>query len=210
MNVFCKVLKKIKEKYIAISAPIRRKKLLKSDFTIISNNCWAGDVYRYFGLPYNTPTVGLYFWAEDYIKFLSNLKYYLKCPLTFITAEESKYKELLIEKKQCDKVLARLDDVEIVFLHYSTKEEAEEKWVRRAERVNFENLVVKFSRQNHFKEEDLIKFGELPYAKKIFFDNRKNSQDFSVYIKGYEHSDSLSDDISTYRKHMDILKFINS
>ena len=37
-------------------------------FTIISNNCWAGLVYQHFGLPYNTPTAGLFFFAQDYLE----------------------------------------------------------------------------------------------------------------------------------------------
>lgn len=51
-------------------ASVRRMKLNRADFTVISNNCWAGSVYRYFGLPYLSPTAGLYFFASDYIKFI--------------------------------------------------------------------------------------------------------------------------------------------
>ena len=58
-------------------ASVRRMKLNRADFTIISNNCWAGSVYRYFGLPYLSPTAGLYFFASDYIKFVSNLQHYV-------------------------------------------------------------------------------------------------------------------------------------
>lgn len=39
----------------------RLKRLRSTDFTVISNNCWAGTVYRYFNLPYLSPTCGLYF-----------------------------------------------------------------------------------------------------------------------------------------------------
>ncbi|MDE6218484.1 MAG: DUF1919 domain-containing protein, partial [Muribaculaceae bacterium] len=47
----------------------RRRKLKHNDFTIISNNCWAGTaVYQPFGLKYNTPTVGLFIIDEDYIQ----------------------------------------------------------------------------------------------------------------------------------------------
>ena len=53
---------------------IKRKKLNNTDFSIISNNCWGGAVYRRYGLPYQSPTVGLYFFAEEYINLLSHLK----------------------------------------------------------------------------------------------------------------------------------------
>ena len=41
-------------------------------------------------MQYNTPTLGLYFFADDYIEFLSNLKYYLtEAKLEFL--EQSRY-----------------------------------------------------------------------------------------------------------------------
>lgn len=40
------IINRIKKTYITITAPIRRKKLNNTDFSIISNNCWGGDVYR--------------------------------------------------------------------------------------------------------------------------------------------------------------------
>lgn len=52
----------------------RQKKLLGKDFTIISNNCWGGMIYESYNLPKNSPTVGLFFFAEDYIRFLKDLK----------------------------------------------------------------------------------------------------------------------------------------
>ena len=38
-----------------------RKKVKNKNFTIISNNCWAGGVYEDLRMEYNTPTVGLFF-----------------------------------------------------------------------------------------------------------------------------------------------------
>lgn len=52
-----------------ILATSRRAKLTNTDFSIISNNCWGGHVYRRYGLPYTSPTVGMYFFSEDYINF---------------------------------------------------------------------------------------------------------------------------------------------
>lgn len=81
-------------------APLRRRLLLIKGgvlpFTIISNNCWGGHVYRYFDLPYDSPTIGLYFFSSDYLKFVSNLHFYLNQELQFISYTESKYKEPLI------------------------------------------------------------------------------------------------------------------
>lgn len=48
---------KIREELNPIMGKLRRKRLINCNFTIISNNCWAGHVYRYFGLPYSSPTI---------------------------------------------------------------------------------------------------------------------------------------------------------
>ena len=75
---------KLRKFYIKKTSKIRKRKLNNNDFTIISNNCWAGTIYQSYGLEYNTPTLGLFFMAKDYIKFVSNLKYYINKELVFI------------------------------------------------------------------------------------------------------------------------------
>lgn len=79
------IAKYVKRKLKKIIATIRRIFLLKNrDFTIISNNCWGGHVYRYFNLPYQSPTVGLFIVSKDYIKLLKNFVFYMETPITFI------------------------------------------------------------------------------------------------------------------------------
>lgn len=74
-------------------ADYRRKQLKSTDFTIISNNCWGGMIYESYNLPKQTPTVGMFFMAEEYLKFLSDLKGYINGELTFINSEESRWKD---------------------------------------------------------------------------------------------------------------------
>lgn len=149
-----------------------RKTIKSRDFTIISNNCWAGKVYQYFDMPYLTPTVGLYFFTDDYLKFISNLKYYMGLKLQFISENDSKYKDILLKKgRSCP--IGVLDDVEIVFLHYKSEKEAYEKWERRKKRINWNNLYFKISRQNLCTEDHLRMFANLPYQNKIILNSRK-------------------------------------
>lgn len=56
-----RLLKRIKNYVSPVLQPIRRKKLNNTDFTIISNNCWGGVCYEYFGMEKATPTVGMFF-----------------------------------------------------------------------------------------------------------------------------------------------------
>lgn len=73
-------------------ADIRRKQLCNTEFTIISNNCWGGMIYESYNLPKQSPTVGMFFMAKDYIKFLKKLPEYLNAKLTFINPELSRWK----------------------------------------------------------------------------------------------------------------------
>jgi len=167
---------KIKSVLNKIISAVRRaflKNVIKNrNFSIISNNCWAGRAYQYLDMPYLSPTAGLYFFAPDYIKFVSDLKRYLNTPLRFINPEESKYYEEIKKRNQTDKPIGILDDVEIVFLHYKTKEEAEEKWNRRKERVNFDNIIIKFSRMDLCTEKEIAEFDSLPFKNKFVLNNR--------------------------------------
>ncbi len=187
------------------------KLILKNkDFTIISNNCWAGRTYQYLDMPYLSPTVGLYFFAPDYIKFVSDLKRYLEMPLTFIDAEQSKYFEELKIRNQLDKPIGILDDVEIVFLHYQSQAEAKEKWERRKARVNFDNIIIKMSRMNLCTEDHLREIDELPFENKIIINNRiplrYNSE---VYWDEEWNPEGIQSDTRPFPGSVKILKLLN-
>ncbi|MGM9643529.1 MAG: DUF1919 domain-containing protein [Eubacteriales bacterium] len=179
-------------------------------FTIISNNCWGGTVYEYCGLNKLSPTVGSYFFAKDYIKFVSNIEYYLSCKLKMITYNESRYKDILILKGQQDVPVGVLDDIEIIFLHYKDPKVAEEKWNKRLSRVNRDNLIVKFSEMNLCEKEDLYIFNSLPYKNKIIFTKQRyEGLENSVVIPFYAKSSQIIDDIPEWRlKRKEIWKIL--
>lgn len=169
MSYVSRISRKIGDKTNPLLAKGRREKLVRTDFSIFSNNCWAGSVYRRYGLPYSSPTAGLYFFASDYVKFASRLRYYTSVPLEFIDARESQYADQLREKGELGKPVARLDDIEVVFLHYPSPEEAAEKWARRCKRINWDNVFIKFSQMNCCTEGDLRAFDAIPFRNKLCF-----------------------------------------
>ena len=209
-----KLLKKCREKAFAFCRGIKRcfvrRSVKNRDFTIISNNCWAGRVYSYLDMPYLSPTAGLYFFAQDYIKFVSNLKYYLDTPLEFIDAKDSKYYEILKERNQLDKPIGILRDVEIVFLHYKSREEALEKWNRRKERVNFDNIYLKFSPMNMCEETHLKSFDELPFENKVMIvdQGRKGKYKCAVYYKGSVKNGELISDTEPFPGTVSLKKIL--
>ncbi len=79
-----KVEKKIQKQLKPILIPLRRKGLNTTDFTIISQNCWGGVTYEWYGLEKKSPTAGLWMFSDDYLKFISNLRYYLSLEIEML------------------------------------------------------------------------------------------------------------------------------
>lgn len=195
----------------------KRRKLRFTDFSIISNNCWAGTaVYQPFGLKYNTPTVGIFFMDEDYIRFLENLEWYLKQPPVFIHSKESKYYDKISggDKKSVTYPIATIgEDVELHFLHYHSKEEALSKWLRRAKRVNFDRLLVKMSlRDSGYDRMAMLKrFCTLPYKNKICFSPIQYPSPMVIYVPELETLNLVGgDETESTLRQLDITKVLNS
>lgn len=205
-----KILKRIYEKTVLkVVKKVRYAFLKNRDFTIISNNCWGGHIYQYFDMQYNTPTVGLTFFADEYIKFVSNLKHYLNCELTFIPKKESKYYDIYKDKEKYYPI-GKLDDIEIVFLHYKSEEEAYQKWNRRKARMNWDNLIVKFNDMNQATDEHILQFDKLPYKNKIcFVANPVKGAENTIWFKVYKGKKCIENDVTMYRRYLNPTKWLN-
>lgn len=164
------IKEKIRRFYYIIIKYYRTKTIRNRNVTIISNNCWGGFMYQSCGLQYNSPTIGLYFFAPEYIKFLRNLKENLHKPLHFIQKNMSRYAEH-IPKDYLIGVLGDTD-IEIVFMHYHSEQEVIEKWARRTERVDYENMIVKFSDADLCTDELIEEFERLPFKNKVCFTHK--------------------------------------
>lgn len=164
-------LKKIRKKLLSW---FRRKMLYRTDFSIISNNCFGGFVSQYFDLPYESPFVGLFLFAPDYIRMLERLDFYLKGDLIFIEPEKSNYVDFMKNQGTFSTYpIARLYDVELHFLHYKTELDAAEKWSRRVKRINWDNLIYKFCDRDLATLELIRRFDELPHSAKICLTAKK-------------------------------------
>lgn len=207
---FLKVdLREWSNKYLA---GLRRRFLRGSDFTIISNNCWGAHVYRRYGVNYNSPTIGLYFFPDEYMKFISDLQNNLELPLSFIQPCKSKYYKRLVELKQTNVPIALLGDkIEIVMLHYHSEEEVIEKWNRRKARINWNHLLVKNTMQNGMTLEQVREFDQLPFRNKIIFvpydmpDVRS-----AVWYKSDNKDGQVADDILNFNKFINLTEWLNS
>ena len=177
------VAKKIKE---AVLFTIRRRyfALLRQYITppdsVITNNCFEGKIPQDLGYPYNSPTAGLFFPYPDYIDFLSNISEAVKSEVKFRTESKHPAMRQYLQTVPWTVPVGYSEingyDIEIIFLHYHTKEEALEKWQRRCGRVNFDRLVVFGSDNDGCTKEDVERFLKLPFERKFFF----SAHDFGI------------------------------
>lgn len=165
-----------------------KKRLKNSNFTIVSDNCWAGFVYQDLQIKYNTPFVGLFLYPDCYIKFITNFESNIKLDLIFIDKDCSKY----TSTSTSDYPIWVLSgtDIEIHFYHYKNCAEAFEKWNRRKKRINMNNLFFKIN--GSISELFLKDFLALPLKNKLII-----KEDWYVPSK------------YSYHRQIDIISYIN-
>ena len=188
----------------AIRTKKRRSELTTKDFSILCNNCWGGFIYQYFGLRYNTPTIGLYFLGRDFVKFAEDIDHYLAQELVFIPWEDSSYYDHL--KGTAPYPVAKLDDIEIYFMHYRSPEEAAEKWNKRKQRINRDKLLFKLSEREGCTGEDVERFIALPLKNKICFSYDR--VEGAIHVP--ELKDLVGDETPIVDRYYDKIELLNS
>lgn len=149
----------------------RRSRLKTQEFTVISNNCFGGFVYQRYGLPYKTPTAGVFFMPKDFLRLLERPQTYFSLPLEFVEPMTTPHAEVLRadDEHYGQYPVARLGDIYVYFMHYATVQEAQEKWVRRCARICWNRVLYKFCDQNGATKEDIAAFDALPHKNKVCF-----------------------------------------
>ncbi len=213
MDLITKLDLTFREKLNPILGPLRYKKLSPENrqFTIIANDCWAGHVYRYFNLPYDSPTVGTGFFADDYLKFITNLREYIEMDIQMITAKESiHYAQIMKHHPKFHNCpYARIGDIEVRFGHYHDPDEAKEKWDKRKKRIHWDNLIFKMSEHNSCTFEIMQAFDALPYQKKVLFTTRDYGFSSQVIYKEYLGKDDIKNNTAQFRKYVNLINLIN-
>lgn len=172
----------------------KRSRLKNTDFSIISLNCCGTIIYRDMEMPYLSPTNNLSMSVSDYMKLAENLRWYMAQELTEVEAD-------------APYPVGMLGDIKIYFVHYKTFEDAKEKWERRRERINWDNLFFMTMEKAGNTRELMERFEQLPCRNKVIFTNREYPE-FSAafYIKGFEGQDGLGD-ITAFRSRSPIRRY---
>lgn len=146
---------------------IRRRQLRNHSVTIISDNCWGGFIHRYYHIPFNTPFIGLFITAPDFIALLEDVSQ-LSQPLRFVPSSQSRWHSNYPQLKPYP-VGILPSGIEIHFLHYSSPEEAREKWNRRVSRIDWNNAIIKFADKDLCSPDLIRRFDRLPFPNKVCF-----------------------------------------
>ena len=185
---------------------LKKRKLKNYNPTIISSNCNGGIIYHDLNLPFNSPTINLSMDTDDFIKLVSNMKYYLGQEI------------VEIEDKNYQFPCGMLDDIKIRFNHYDTFEEAVYKWNERKKRINWDNIYIMGIDGDKASYSSLKKFDKLPYKNKVIFTHRDYPEIKSSYkISGFEDKDEVgvliyfkkSFFIRRYLDDFDYVSFLN-
>lgn len=131
-----------------------RARLQNDNFTLLTSNCIGGLIYHELGKKFLSPTINTRMDSPDFIKFVSDIRWYLNQKLQFTDSEEQF-------------PVAELGDIKIFFVHYKTEEEAEQKWKERKERINWDNIWIMTNDADGVTVKDIEKLKSIDYAKGI-------------------------------------------
>ena len=151
-----------------------RSKNNNKDFTLISRDCVGGALYHQLGLRFLSPTINLFMSPEDFNIFCLNLREYIFGELKeFKDAKVNYPVGMLYPRKES----GLMNPVRIDFMHYSSFENAKEKWDERSKRINWDNIYVlstiTYKREIESISDNLIKNWNNISYKKVMLVNKR-------------------------------------
>lgn len=173
---------------------------LPANFSIISDDCWGGQIYIHLVMPYLTPTVGLWIEGDDYFNFLTNL-----------TASDAT--EFYSYKSEESYPVGQTPYAKLNFLHYEGLDEAIETFRRRYQRINWNNLFYKIDLEKPcYSKEHVSRWNDLGLPNSIAFYSDKVVENWGhnihngIYIKNWVIDGAKMFEIS--RIHLNIYGWI--
>ena len=151
---------------------LRRLRLRRRDFSLITNNCIAGIIYHDLGLPFLTPTVNLFFEDEDFFRFVGNLEHYLSCGIEETRQAGITYPLGLLRRGA--------ESVTVHCMHYDSFEQAAAKRKERAARVKPDQLYIIFEYPGLDADparQEAVKrlFDAIPWERKVLLTGKRSS-----------------------------------
>lgn len=159
----------------------RYVKLIENPVTILSNDCWGGEIYHQLGLCMTSPLINILTYDDSFIKFAQDPVYYLSQPL--VMEREGDFRNNLAPVGSLG-----LGDRKVLlnFVHSPNFEDAEKLWNRRKKRVNYNNLFIKAGFNVSERSEEYLEIlDQVPYNKVCFYSGETDKQ-FVLYLQRFE------------------------
>ncbi len=149
--------------------------LKKQKISIVSNNCWGGIIYKTLNMECMSPFKNVSFSSNDYLKILNNLRHYLHVDPVW------KGKMQLDVNQNREVPMLELDDVMIKCNHDFDAKEAIQKWKRRRDKFNWDNILVEMYTDDPAVEKAFGTISE-KYKKRICFVPYDSEEKYSVTL----------------------------
>lgn len=147
--------------------------LRKRKVSIVCDTNWGGEIYRSLYIEYNSPFIDLKIDPNEYLKLISNLSYYMRCPL-----------EKVADRSVTGVPKGRLDDVLISFPEEWSFDAAKQNWNERIKKFNSrEYVIVMCGVENR---QQLEKFLKLQIKNSYLFYPEYCDEDNVIYFKEWE------------------------
>ena len=187
---------KNKIKHTLLVNKVRRSVDL-TNVSLISMNCIGGVFYHDVEARFLTPTINLFFTADDFIKFVNHMEHYLS--VTPIVTMGKEYP------------VGQLDDIKIYFMHFNSIDDAFNKWEERKKRINPDRVFVIMVEQNGFTDQNFHDFLRIKYPKILFTRNPNHQSDDIIYFEKYRDLEELPNiiDKREFYKDMKLPQAVN-
>lgn len=190
-----------------------RKRLTNHTPTLICSNCLGGLMYHWLGLEFNSPFINLWMTGRDFLTAMENFDDFLAGGLTQVADSPYDYP-----------VGEGILGIRVMFMHYSSWDEAMTKWNERIRRIDRGNMAVIWSNFHGLDtvspgDDDrdmLLRFDRLPFRNKIVFvDHEVPYCRSAVRLKGYHPQRGKNvfspafPSLSRYIDQFDYVSFLN-
>lgn len=177
-----------------------RKMLSAQNVTVISQNCIGGVFCHDMGMEFLSPTINLFIWQPDFVKFVLDFEHYMNCDLILIWGEE--YPVGILD-----------NEIRIDFMHYNSCSDAKKKWEERKKRINYGKIVVCCSDRNGFNDKVFDEWKKIIYPKILFtVHERYADEKGSILYSKYESEGFVPDLIPKREFYKDgvLLSIVNA
>lgn len=181
-----RLIKETVKKYVLSRRHKKFKKCViqNPDVTIFCNCCIGGAMYNDLGLQFLSPTINLFFGHHSFIDFVMHYEAYATGEL--IDTGKYDINENGLHGPVCMLRKNGLPDIEIHFLHYSSFEEAKEKWESRFKRINKEKIFLVIEAMTDHEHLLFDEYAALPYPKIIFTNAASEPARFMKHMSVYD------------------------